>query len=150
ARAAVPRFADWCVLELADHPLRGTPPVASHADPAKAPLVLEMRLLLREVRGFNQGIAAVMSSGLSRHHPSLTADMIAANVGADSPLVKLSRDIGVTSAVVVPMSARGRVLGAILLGRGAPARPFDEQDLAVAEDLGRRIGLAVDNARLYR
>ena len=32
AQAAVPRFADWCVLELVDERLRGTPPVASHAD----------------------------------------------------------------------------------------------------------------------
>jgi signal transduction histidine kinase len=150
ARAAVPRFADWCVLELADHRLRGTPPVATHSDPAKAALVMEMRLRLREMRGFSQGIAAVMSSGISQHHPALTPEMIAASVGGDSPLVKLSQEVGVTSVVVVPISARGQVLGAILLGRGAPPRSFDEQDLAVAEDLGRRIGLAVDNARLYR
>jgi signal transduction histidine kinase/ActR/RegA family two-component response regulator len=150
ARAAVPRFADWCVLELVDQRLRGTPPIASHADPSKVPLVLEMRLRLREMGDFSQGIAAVMRSGISLLHRLIPLDTIVASVGAESSMVKLAAEVGIASAVVVPMSARGQVLGAILLCRGDPEHRYDEQDLVVAEDLGRRIGLAVDNARLYQ
>ena len=58
--------------------------------------------------------------------------------------------VGVASTMVVPVSARGRVAGVILLSRTDPAHPFDDQDLAMVEELGRRIGLAVDNARLYQ
>jgi signal transduction histidine kinase/ActR/RegA family two-component response regulator len=52
--------------------------------------------------------------------------------------------------MVVPISARGRTLGAILLVSTRYERLYDADDLAMAEELGRRAGLAVDNARLYR
>src|SRR5216684_7891933 len=54
-----------------------------------------------------------------------------------------------TSALVVPMVARQRTLGAITLVSSTEGRHFDAGDLAKAEELGRRAGLAVDNARLY-
>lgn len=51
--------------------------------------------------------------------------------------------------LVVPLCTRGRVLGAMTLLRG-PGRPaFGELDLAVAEELGRRGALSIDNGRLY-
>jgi signal transduction histidine kinase/CheY-like chemotaxis protein len=52
--------------------------------------------------------------------------------------------------MVVPISARGQTIGAFSLNRVGHAHPYDERDLAMAEELGRRAGLAVDNARLYR
>jgi signal transduction histidine kinase len=52
--------------------------------------------------------------------------------------------------MVVPISARGQTLGAIVLNSSTPGRVYDEQDLAMAEDLGRKVGLALENARLYR
>ena len=53
-------------------------------------------------------------------------------------------------AVVLPLRARGRTLGALALARG-PSRPaFDPADLALAEDLAGRAAIALDNARLYR
>jgi signal transduction histidine kinase len=52
--------------------------------------------------------------------------------------------------MVVPIMARGRTLGAILLNSADQARLYDEHDLAMAEELGRKVGLALENARLYR
>jgi PAS domain S-box-containing protein len=54
------------------------------------------------------------------------------------------------TVLVVPMTARGRVLGAIALGATQPDRRFEPSDLEMAEELGRRAALAVDNARLYQ
>jgi signal transduction histidine kinase/ActR/RegA family two-component response regulator len=149
ARAAVPRVADWCVFELVDERLRGTPLVASHADPTKVSTVLEIRRRIREL-GFTQGIAAVMRSGASMLHASIPPELIKALLGADPTLVDLTAEVGIASALVVPLSARGQVLGAILLCRADPSRPYEQRDLVMAEELGRRIGLAVDNARLYQ
>ncbi len=50
----------------------------------------------------------------------------------------------------MPLSARGRVLGVITLLRTSQTRPYGHADLLFAEDLGRRAGQAVDNARLHR
>jgi signal transduction histidine kinase/CheY-like chemotaxis protein len=149
ARAAVPRFADWCVFELVDQRLRGTPLVANHVDEAKIGPLLEMRKRLREL-GFGEGLAAVMRSGTSKLHAALPIEFVKAQLAFDPELVKLATRVGVASSLVVPLSARGQVLGALLLSRLDSSRPYGERDLAMAEELGRRVGLAVDNARLYQ
>ncbi len=51
--------------------------------------------------------------------------------------------------MVVPLLARGRVIGAITLIASESGRTFDQDDLALAEDLARRAAAAVDNARLF-
>ena len=63
-------------------------------------------------------------------------------------------------AMVAPLVARGRCLGALYLfrlGDGSPRAgqprihlPFDEEDLSLLKDIGRRAGMAIENARLYR
>jgi serine phosphatase RsbU (regulator of sigma subunit) len=67
----------------------------------------------------------------------------------DEEHLRLSRELNLRSALVVPLSARGRTLGAITLVRAEQSRPFTEAELTVAEDLGRRAGLAIDNSLLY-
>jgi signal transduction histidine kinase len=52
--------------------------------------------------------------------------------------------------MTVPLTARGRTLGAITFASAESGRRYGAEDLALAEELGRRAGLAVDNARLYR
>jgi PAS domain S-box-containing protein len=51
--------------------------------------------------------------------------------------------------IVAPLRARGRDLGSLTLGMGPSGRRYDDDDRALAAQLGRRAGLAVDNARLY-
>jgi signal transduction histidine kinase/CheY-like chemotaxis protein len=65
-------------------------------------------------------------------------------------LVDLFASTGIASSMVVPISSRGRTLGAIVLNSARPGRHYDERDLEIAEELGRRVGLAVDNALLFR
>ena len=150
ARATVPRFVDWCVFELVDQRLRAvTPLVANHVDPLKVPLVLEARQRIRDL-GSIEGLVAVMRTGTSILHPVVTREFVDAHVGADPILAQQMAEIGVASSLTVPIAARGEVLGAILLTRVDPARAFDERDVAMAEELGRMVGLTVDNARLYQ
>ncbi len=54
------------------------------------------------------------------------------------------------NVVILPLQARGRMLGALLLGAVPASRHYDAADLALAEDLTSRAALALDNARLYR
>jgi PAS domain S-box-containing protein len=51
--------------------------------------------------------------------------------------------------IVAPLVARGRTLAALSLMRTGAARPYDATDLEVAVEVGRRAGLALDNARLF-
>jgi serine phosphatase RsbU (regulator of sigma subunit) len=63
--------------------------------------------------------------------------------------LELLRAVGVTSGLVVPLRARSRVLGAITLGMVDGRPRYGEEDLQMAADIGRRAGLAVDNAQLF-
>src|SRR5215204_1685087 len=59
------------------------------------------------------------------------------------------RRMSFTSAMIVPLVARGRALGAITLVSAESGRRYERVDLELAEELARRAALAVDNARLY-
>ncbi|MEV1178829.1 GAF domain-containing SpoIIE family protein phosphatase, partial [Nonomuraea sp. NPDC049784] len=53
--------------------------------------------------------------------------------------------LGAASAVIVPLGVVGRVTGALTLARTDAARPFDATEVALIGDIGRRVGLAIDN-----
>jgi signal transduction histidine kinase len=57
---------------------------------------------------------------------------------------------GIASLMVLPLVAHDRVLGAVALARKDKARPFDIDDLTLAENLTTRAALALDSARLYQ
>jgi hypothetical protein len=71
-------------------------------------------------------------------------------IAAGSEHFTLMRRLRYRSAIVVPLTARQRVLGTLSLLRLEGAIPYDEDDLILCEDLARRAGLAVDNARLFQ
>ncbi len=54
------------------------------------------------------------------------------------------------SAILLPLQAHGRNLGALILGQGQSGRSFSFVERALAEDLAGRAAIALDNARLYR
>jgi signal transduction histidine kinase len=60
------------------------------------------------------------------------------------------RALQLSAVIIVPLIARGRTLGALTLVMAESGRHYDEADLRLAEDLGQRAAVAVDNARLYR
>ncbi|WP_143448599.1 SpoIIE family protein phosphatase [Kineosporia sp. A_224] len=67
----------------------------------------------------------------------------------DPELLALSESLGLQSVMFVPLPGRRSVLGSMVLARGEGREPFTGTELAVAEDLGRRAGLTLDNVRLY-
>ena len=71
-------------------------------------------------------------------------------IAQDEEHAQLLRELGFRSAIVVPLRARGRILGAIGLALGDESdRRYGPEDLTYAEDLARRAALALDNSRLF-
>jgi signal transduction histidine kinase/ActR/RegA family two-component response regulator len=68
----------------------------------------------------------------------------------DLELAELYRKTGLVSAMAVPISGRERNLGVIVFVSATAGKNYDKEDLAMAEELGRRAGISIDNARLYR
>ncbi|MFI9648273.1 SpoIIE family protein phosphatase [Streptomyces sp. NPDC052040] len=63
---------------------------------------------------------------------------------------RLFEETGMHSAAIAPIRGLREVLGALTLGRAERPEGFAPADLALLEDITRRAGLALDNARLYQ
>ncbi len=144
---AVPRLADWCTIDVLDHGEIRNVGVA-HADPEMARLARRVHERRPVRRQASSGVSAALGTGNSQ----LIADVpgwLDAQETPDEELLTMSRVLGVRSSIVAPLAGHGHVFGALTLGIIGSGRRFNEQDLAIAEDLARRAALAIDNARLY-
>jgi signal transduction histidine kinase/CheY-like chemotaxis protein len=149
-QALVPGFADWCTVEIEEEDKRGAPPLVAHVDPSKAAAVLELNLLYRKRTELENTLSVTMLSGKSLLYTDITMDRVRAGLPNAPELWALYESVGITATLVVPIAARGRVLGAMALNLSTTERRYDQDDLATAEALGQRIGIAIDNARLFR
>jgi PAS domain S-box-containing protein len=146
AGVAVHTLADWCIVHLleADGAIRWL--ALAHGDPAKEALARELHMRYPTT----EGVARVLRSGTSEVYSGETSDSERAARAHDADHLRMLRELDSRSVMIVPLVARGRMLGAVSLISTAPGRVYDASDLAIAEELARRCGQAVDNARLHQ
>lgn len=148
ARLCVPRIADWCAVDMVeDDTIRRLAVV--HADPSKVEWAQELQKRYPPHPDDAYGVPNVLRTGKSELYPEVADDILVATA-RDTEHLAMLRQVGFTSAMVVPLMARGRILGAITLVWAESGRRYDASDLAFAEELARRASLAVDNASLYK
>jgi GAF domain-containing protein len=148
ANLTVPMLADWCAVHIVHDNVPVTVAVA-HIDPEKVRWAWELQEKYPPNPDSQAGAVKVVRTGVSELYPEISDEMLVAGAIDDEHL-QLSRDLNLRSALVVPLAARGRTLGAITLIRTDSAESYTADDLALAEDMGRRAGVAIDNAQLYR
>src|SRR5207244_13638778 len=91
------------------------------------------------------GVAHVMRTGKAKIYTDIPDSMLIA-LAQDAEHFKILQELGLASAMVVPLVARGRTLGAITFASENPARRYTDNDLSFADDLARRAALAIDTA----
>jgi signal transduction histidine kinase len=144
-RLLVPRLADWCVVDMLEAGDRRLV-AGTHVDPRRRPLVAQL-IARHPVRWDSSHLASrCLESGRSQLTPAISDGMLHA-LAENEDHESLLRQLELKSAIEVPLAVRGWVIGTITL---AAAQPYEERDLALAEELARRVALAVENARLYR
>src|SRR5262249_14876319 len=146
ARLVVPYLADWCLVDEVSETLDVRQVGAAHVDPAKEPLLRELRRHSL-VGSQAEGIAHVLQTDRPELHPRIPDSRWMAEAIGAQPNEALER-LGASSCMIVPLSARGRILGVMTLVSSA-GRRFSAEDFALADLLRIRAGLAIDNARLY-
>ncbi|MDB4871827.1 MAG: ATP-binding region ATPase domain protein, partial [Gemmatimonadales bacterium] len=82
-------------------------------------------------------------------YPDITDEMLVASA-RDEDHLGLMRELRFRSALIVPMNARGRTLGALTLVSTDSGRRYGDEDVALAMELATRAAVAIDNAQLYR
>jgi len=155
ARLAVPRLADWCLVDLLEDDGSIRQSAVAHVDPDKEQLSRELRTrypparATPRARGTPHALWQVL----------LTGQPVLAEVIAEEELrgrarneehLQMLLDLGIRSHMVVPLTARGRILGAISFVFGQSGRRYTKDDLTLALELARHAALAVDNGRLYQ
>ena len=147
ARLGIPRLADWCSVEVPDDEHQDVEFVVAHADSDKVELAHELRRRFPPDPRDPHGVAAVMRTARTEllH---ITDDQLAANTRGDEHLAML-RHLGLRAAMIVPLIARGRTIGALSF-LSESDRDHTDEDVRLAEELARRAAIAIDNARLYR
>ena len=146
--AVVPALADLCTVHLSGRERVEAVAVAV-ADPAQE--AVARALADRQVahRDAPVGPAAVARTGVAEINTTITAaDLIREGVG-DEERELLDR-LGIRSAVILPLTARGTVLGALTLAMGnASGRAYQAELVELASSVAAGAGLALDNARLF-
>jgi PAS domain S-box-containing protein len=148
ARILVRDFADWCVIELGQGEAGPGHSATAHVDPRnEAPLrrLWEHGCFAGAER---PGAARVIRTGASELHADIP-DASLADWARDPEHLELLREVGLRSAIVVPIGIRGRIFGAVTLA-AVGFRRYGRDDLALAEELARRVATTSDNSRLYR
>jgi serine phosphatase RsbU (regulator of sigma subunit)/anti-sigma regulatory factor (Ser/Thr protein kinase) len=148
ARLAVPRIADWCVVDIAAEEGKVRRLAVQHVDPAKIELALDVQRRYPTDPNSPTGVPNVVRSGRSELYAEITDSMLE-QAAQDEEHLRIIRTLGLTSAMIVPLPGRDRTLGAITFVNTESGRRFGEDDLRMAEDLARRAGMAIENARLY-
>ncbi|WP_245996634.1 SpoIIE family protein phosphatase [Streptomyces armeniacus] len=160
AHALVPRFADYSGVMLisqlvhggdlpATELVTGTPLLQlGVAAKQRGPAVERM---LRVGQDIAFETRSHFGRTLSTGEPHLIAsqeELKAATFSGD-PKVQAALDLGIHSLLIVPLRARGIVLGLLVISRADGRDPFDRDDLTLTMDVADRAGTSLDNARLY-
>jgi signal transduction histidine kinase len=147
AQLAVPRFADWCSVDvLVEGEIKQL--AASHIDTPGLQHMSEVRASHNLDPNAPTGLAQVIRTGETQFVPEVTDAYLTAQARSPAHLEAI-RELNIRSVMLVPMIARGHIIGALSMVRTADAQPFDEHSLALARDLARRAAVAIDNAELY-
>jgi PAS domain S-box-containing protein len=146
AKLAVPDFADWCSVDILDERGEVQRVAVQHSDPEKIRFADEFRQKYppRE----DDAVRVVLRTGKSFLMEQIP-DHLIVEQARDAEQLRLIRELGLTSLLIVPMLIGDKSLGVISFINAESGRRYTSADLQVAEELGRRAATAIAHARLY-
>ena len=149
SRQVVPQLADWFAVDLVDAQGNFELIELAHKDPEQVRWARALRERYPVDPNASTGAPQVVRTGQCEHYPEITDEMLVAAAKNEEELA-IARQNGYTSIVIVPLIARGKTLGVMTFVATESGRRYDKRDVALAEEVGRRAGVALDNARLHR
>ncbi len=156
AEAAVPGVADCVSVDLLEPVTAGEEPAAGTVGPLRrmalhsvAPEAL--RVMYREGQTIRFPPEAPHTQCLAERRPIIDSDLDSRLgwMAKDYEKVERTLGLGVHSLMVVPLAARGVMLGVLSLWRLRRSEPFERDDLTLAEEFASRAAVCIDNARRY-
>lgn len=149
ANLAVPHVADWCAVDILDEKGKLKQVAVAHKNPKKVKWAKELRLKQPVDMDAKTGVANVLRTNKSELYSIVTDEMLRA-VSKTKKEYELYKNIGFTSAIVVPIRSHKQPVGAITFVTAETNRHYNEADLLMAEELATRASVAIQNAKLYK
>lgn len=148
SRLAIPTFADWCFVYLALEGEDVSSALIAHVDPEKEYLAQQIEIRPEDLSSTTLPVVRVLQTGTPEVFCDISEEELRETV-KDVEKFNALKELGLRSAVVVPIPGRHSVLGVIGFASPNPDR-YTSTELNFAQELARRISLALENARLYR
>jgi signal transduction histidine kinase len=120
----------------------------AHVDPAKVQWAWMLNRRYPADMNAPTGATNVLRTGRSELVVDITDDLLQ-RAAIDADHLQILRELGMTSALIVPLKARGRVLGVMSLIAAESGRRYTEAEQTLVEQLAERAAIAIDNARLF-
>lgn len=149
AGLALPFLGSWCILDLVESDESMRRIAILHPDPRKQELADQLTKSWAPRAGDLLGAAHAVRTCRTEVIPHVDDDMLV-SVARDPEHLRTLRALGIGSVLVVPLVARGHVLGGLTMVSADSGHQYTEADIELAEDLGARCAMAIDNARLHR
>ncbi|WP_335070811.1 GAF domain-containing protein [Nostoc sp.] len=149
ANLVVPYFADWCSVNLLQDNQAINQVAVAHRDPEKVKLAWELYQRYPKDWDASEGVAKVLRTGLAEMVTEISDAALAAAI-QDPEHLRILRELGLKSCIILPLMARKRIFGAISFVTAESERRYSIADLSLAEDVAHRAAIAIDNARLYQ
>jgi signal transduction histidine kinase len=144
----VNNLADWCRIDLVQNgAIRSV--AARHSDPEKQRVLERLMEDYPLSWGAPQPAVSVLKSGQPLFLAEGATDQMNSHFTWNPDHLARVRSLGTESAIVLPLEARGRVLGALSMAQGGDGR-YTQEDFSLAQELGRRASVAIDRALLYQ
>jgi PAS domain S-box-containing protein len=145
----LPDLAQGCFVDLVDDRGQLGQAASSHVEPERAELARRLGKELIWLTPRDRGPARVFATGVAEVYPEIERAPASALPSSEGQTERL-RALGAASHISVPIRFRGTTQGVLTLLRSSGAEAFGRRDLALAQELARRIGIAIDNAKHYR
>jgi PAS domain S-box-containing protein len=149
AQLVVPKLADWCSVDIADAEGVLQRVAVAHVDPEKLRFARQLNEQYPSNRSAGTGPYAVLRSGKPELYSEISDDLLVAGA-VDDPQLRLVRELGLKSAIIVPLVVGDMVKGVLTLVSAESGRRYQEPDVQLAMELAHRSAMAVQNAQLHR
>ena len=147
ARVSVPRLGDWCSVYVLT-PGTGRPEVEiAHVEPEMVTYARQLQERFPYDATAGVGVPNVIRTARSEFYPNIDSAVLD-ELEATAEERAIIEQLALRSAITVPLTKRGRVLGAIQFVMSNSSRTYTVDDLALAELVGVRIAASIENRRL--
>lgn len=149
AQLIVSDIADYCRIVTLDEESNISEITVNHTDPSQVNLAIELYDGYKDDVNSTQGVRKILKTGKAEIIPVIDQNILD-SIKDNPKLIKIVKQIGLKSYMGIPLLVQDKVIGAMTFSSVTPGRIYNKDDLAFVKEIGRRIALALDNARLYR